>query len=205
MQGFFMDRSGQKRIAAIALLAATLAVYLFLDFVASTGFFGAASAPARQAEAIVVLTGGKGRVEEGLRLFRNGSSRVLILSGVHEDADLDSIFRRSGKPGTDERGSIILEKASGSTYENAVEVDKITRRLGLKSVLLITSIYHMKRAHYTFRKILPPEVAIVPITVPSPNYDEYRWWGLRSLGLILPEFLKYYWYVLCFTLPIPSL
>ena len=203
-----MNRSCQKRIAAIALLAATLAVFLFLDFVASTGFFGAASAPAtpaRQAEAIVVLTGGKGRVEEGLRLFRNGSSRVLILSGVHENSDLDSIFRRSGKPGTDERGNIILEKASGSTYENAVEVNKIARRLGLKSVLLITSIYHMKRAHYTFRKILPPEVTIVPITVPSPNYDEYRWWGLRSLGLILPEFLKYYWYVLRFTLPIPSL
>lgn len=143
-----------------------------------------------KADAIVVLTGGRGRAEEGLALLRKGASDLLILSGVHEDADLDSIFL--GRVAEEERGSIILDKKSGSTYENALEVRRILTEKELDSMMLLTSVYHMKRAYYIFRRVTPNEISIIPYGIASPNYDELRWWSGDSLLILLSEFVKYY-------------
>ncbi|MDO8426109.1 MAG: YdcF family protein [Deltaproteobacteria bacterium] len=175
-------------IAACAVLLAVI-VYLFLDFTAGLKYKNAEPAGA---DAIVVLTGGVGRVEEGLSLLRKGKAGLLVLSGVHEDADHDSIFLNSLNKA--EKLNILLEKRSGSTYENAVEVKRFMEERGFKSMVLITSVYHMKRAEYIFRKIMPPEIRIEPYRVSTPNFDEERWWHGRSLVLLIIEFLKYNWY-----------
>ncbi len=187
-----MKRAGL--IAASAVFLA-MAVYLFLDFTA--GIKAGNAEPAGPvdpggADAIVVLTGGMGRVEEGLHLLRKGKAGLLVLSGVHADADLDSIFLHHLD--RSERLNIVLEKRSGSTFENAVEVKRFMEERGLKSMVLITSAYHMKRAEYIFRKIMPPGIRIEPYRVSTPNFDEERWWHGRSLMLLLIEFFKYYWY-----------
>jgi uncharacterized SAM-binding protein YcdF (DUF218 family) len=149
-------------------------------------------------DAIVVLTGGKGRVDRGLEFLRNGVSPTLILSGVNEAADLDSIFLDGLGPG--ERDSIILEKASKSTYENAVEVRRLATEKGYTSVMLVTSAYHMKRAYLIFRRVMPDDVRIAPHSVSSPNFDEDNWWNWKSLAILAPEFMKYSWYELRFGL-----
>jgi uncharacterized SAM-binding protein YcdF (DUF218 family) len=153
---------------------------------------GAYAGGSEEADAIVVLTGGAGRIEEGLMMLRRGRSPKMILSGVHRDADLDSIFIRGLEEG--ERVSIILEKSSESTYENALEVKRLFDELGLDSMVLITSVYHMKRAYQTFRRIMPEDVRIEAFPVTSPNFDTERWWGWTGLTIIFPEFVKYYWY-----------
>ena len=118
------------------------------------------------------------------------------MSGVHEDADLDAIFlNRINKV---ERSKIILEKQSTSTYENAIEVRKIMEERGLKSMVLITSGYHMKRAYYTFTMVMP-DMRTEAYSISTPNFDGERWWSGKSLGLLAVEFVKYYWYVGRFT------
>ncbi|MBI5492091.1 MAG: YdcF family protein [Deltaproteobacteria bacterium] len=183
-----------KRAGLIAALAVSfaLAIYLFLDFTAGIKAGNAEPADTGVTDAIVVLTGGMGRVEEGLSLLRKGKAGLLVLSGVHADADLDSIFLNHLD--RSERPRIVLEKKSGSTFENAVEVKRFMEERGLKSMVLITSVYHMKRAEYIFRRIMPPDIRIEPYRVSTPNFDEEKWWQGRSLMLLLIEFLKYYWY-----------
>jgi len=185
-----------RKIAYILALAAFLVVgALFWDFAASTT--REYRPRSSGADAIVVLTGGRGRTEEGLNLLRKGASRLLILSGVHQAADLDSIFlNRVNKV---ERGKILLEKNSTSTFENALEVKKLVSERGVTSIVLITSGYHIKRAHYTFMKVLPPDIRIEAYSVSTPNFDGSRWWEGGSLGLLALEFVKYYWYVARFT------
>lgn len=174
----------------LPFVAIFLVLAMFLEFAASTGEYRPVGAGA---DAIVVLTGGRGRTDEGLALLRKGRSRLLILSGVHQDADLDSIFlNRVNKV---ERTSIVLEKNSTSTFENALEVRKLAEEKGVTSIVLITSGYHIKRAHYTFRKVLPSSIRIDAYSVSTPNFDETRWWEGGSLGLLALEFVKYYWYV----------
>lgn len=180
-----------KKLSYIAPLVAVAVLFaLFLEFAYSTREYKPIGTGA---DAIVVLTGGRGRTDEGLSMLRKGRSKLLILSGVHQDADLDSIFlNRVNKV---ERGKIILEKNSTSTFENALEMRKLIAEQGATSIVLITSGYHIKRAHYTFRKVLPSEVRIDAYSVSTPNFDESRWWEGGSLGLLALEFVKYYWYM----------
>jgi len=181
--------------AAVVVLAA-LAASSFWSFASQMRAF--ASAPCASADAVVVLTGGKNRAEEGLKLLRGGNTKVLILSGVNKDADMDAIFLNMLT--AEERKKIILEKESTSTYQNAVEVRAIMSRLKLDSMLLLTSVYHMPRAGYIFGKIMPSGVRILPCSVATPNFDTEKWWAGDSLFILLAEFVKYRLFVAGFYL-----
>lgn len=185
-----------KKISYIAPVAAAVMVALFfLEFAASTKSYGPSGAGA---DAIVVLTGGRGRIDEGLVLLRRGRAKLLILSGVHQDSDLDSIFLK--RVNSVESSKIVLEKRSRSTFENALEVRRLMAENGFTSMVLITSGYHMKRARYTFGKVMPEGTRIEPYNVSTPNFDERRWWEGGSLGILAAEFVKYYWYMARFAL-----
>ena len=100
-----------KKITYILpIAAAALILAFFLEFAASTKAYGPSGAGAGS-DAIVVLTGGRGRTDEGLVLLRRGRAKLLILSGVHQDSDHDSIFLK--RINSVERGKIVLEKRSG--------------------------------------------------------------------------------------------
>ena len=147
------------------------------------------------ADAIVVLTGGTGRVEEGLRLFREGRGGYLILSGVEETSSLGAIF-----PGRDlktavDTSRIILDIESRRTIDNAFNVKKIVEEKGFKSLILVTSNYHMKRASTILRKTINGEVKLYRNPVRGPNFKDEEWWGnLKSLKLVTSEFFKYIWF-----------
>lgn len=186
------NRANNRGLALIAALVVSYIIYLFSGFIGDVRAIDAIEARGK-ADAIVVLTGGLGRTEVGLSLLSSGSAGVMILSGVHEDAELDSIFFKK-KLSEKDRLRIILEKNSRSTMENAIEVRRIFEERGFRSMVLITSGYHMKRALYIFRHMMPDDYIIMPYSVESPNFDETRWWGSTSLGLLTIEFLKFYWY-----------
>ena len=181
-------RTKKAHILIAAFLGAYI-LHLFFSFAEDVRGYG----PTKEsADAIVVLTGGLNRADEGLRLLREGRAGVLILSGVHADAGADSIFLN--RINDSERARIVLDKASSSTYENAVEVKKLVNERGYGSIILLTSAYHMKRADFVFRRIMPPELRMETHSVLTPNYDKERWWAGGSLFVLVPEFLKYYWY-----------
>jgi uncharacterized SAM-binding protein YcdF (DUF218 family) len=168
-------------------------LYLFLGFVEELKGYGADK---KRVDAIVVLTGGTGRADLGLELLRQGLGGVLILSGVNRDADVDSIFL-TGLAEL-ERLSVILEKKSESTFENAMEVTGILSDRHLRSMLLVTSRYHMKRAQFIFKRIMPGDIDMLPYTVPSPEFNR-EWWKGKGFITAFGEFVKYYWYYLRFS------
>ncbi|MFQ5736485.1 MAG: YdcF family protein [Thermodesulfobacteriota bacterium] len=173
-----------------AILALAYVLHLFFGFAEAARGYGPS---AGRADAVVVLTGGRNRAQEGLRLLREGRAGVLVLSGVHRDAGIGSIFMN--KIDDSERARTILDKVSRSTYENAVQTRRLVLERGWGSIILLTSAYHMKRADFIFRKVMPPGTRIENHSVSTPNYDEQRWWGEGSLAVVVPEFLKYYWYM----------
>ncbi len=186
-----------------AVLLCFYTLFQFYAFVGSVSAFGegrdsaVAPKPART-DAIVVLTGGQGRIDKGLALLREGKSQKLILSGVNSGSDHDAIFRNRLVDG--EQYSIILEKRSTSTYENALEMKRLVAELDIESITLITSSYHMKRAYAAFDRVMPDSVRIEPCTISTPNYDEVHWWDPDNIAVALPEFLKYYWYEIRFNM-----
>lgn len=148
----------------------------------------------RYADAIVVLTGGIGRMEEGLRLFKEGKGGYLVISGVEGGSRLAEIFPRRDLRSMVDVSKIILDINSKNTIENAVNVRQIVEDKDFKSMILVTSNYHMTRAFVIFRKAVNGEVKIYRHPVNGPNFTEEWWKDLNSLKIVLNEFSKYCWF-----------
>jgi uncharacterized SAM-binding protein YcdF (DUF218 family) len=95
---------------------------------------------------------------------------------------------------------IIVENASRSTYENAVETRKCLDRLGIKTVALVTDASHMRRAVLCFRRqnidVVPTPTghrateldrSLLNIVLPSPA-------ALEGCHTALHEWLGLAWY-----------
>jgi len=152
-------------------------------------------------DAIVVLTGGRGRVEEGYRLFMEQQGSLLILLGVSPKVTVEDLFGERGRKIDTSR--IVLEKGSRTTIENALFGRKILQERGVRSIRLITSRYHMLRSLLLFERILPRGVRIVAHPVESRVMN--GWTNLQSSGLkILWSEMYKYWMYRMFFLIVPE-
>jgi len=159
---------------------------LFIDFTYKTFSYRQST---QKADAIVVLAGGKGRVEEGVRLFRASRAGFLFFVGVDPSVRKSDLYRpKQGDPSPE---NVFLEKSSRNTIENSIFGRDVIVRSGVKSVILITSRYHLKRASILFRNSLPPNITIIPHPVDTVNLKESWWSHGGSFGLLFKEFYKY--------------
>ena len=175
-----------KAFLSLLVIGLLVVTALFVDFAYKT--FSARSRVVA-VDAIVVLTGGKGRVDEGIRLFREGRGQWLFLVGVDPSVRKGDLYRqRAGDPSPDH---VILEKVSRNTMENALYGRDALQAKQVRSILLITSRYHLKRATILFRNALPANVAIYPHPVDSSNIRQ-NWWNHEgTFRLLFSEFYKY--------------
>lgn len=166
---------------------------LFVDFVYKT--FSVQQRDIR-ADAVVVLAGGKGRVDEGVKLYRQGKGERLFLIGVDPAVRKTDLVRE--KPGERNSDEVYLEKVSRNTLENAIFARELLLRHHVRSMLLITSRYHMKRSLLIFRNVFPKDVAIYPYPVTVKSSGEEWWSHGGSLKLLFSEFYKYCLYRIIF-------
>jgi len=94
-----------KAFFSLLVIGLLVIIALFVDFAYKTF---SARPPAVQVDAIVVLVGGKGRVEEGVRLFRAGRANWLFLVGVDPTVRKTDLYRQ--RPGDPSPDQVILEK-----------------------------------------------------------------------------------------------
>ena len=174
---------GLLSLLVIVLVALSV---LFIDFAYKT--FSLRQRDVKS-DAIVVLTGGRGRVEEGLRLYGEGKGQWLFFIGVDPSVRRSELLKGEVEPKKGE--GIILEKVSRNTLENAFYARDLIMRQDINSITLITSRYHMKRATLLFRSLLPKNVAIYPHPVDSKNLKEKWWNDGGSFRLLFSEFYKY--------------
>lgn len=116
------------------------------------------------AEAVVVLTGGPGRLEAGVALLKAGRSELMLVSGVHENVRPHELSLLTGTEAALFECCITLDYKATNTLGNAVETAKWVEARNIKSVFLVTADYHVQRSVVLFRKSLP-DVTIVPFPV----------------------------------------
>ena len=171
-----------KGLFSLLVLMLIVVSILFVDFVYKTFSLSKREV---QTDAIVVLTGGRGRVEEGVKLYRAGKGRMLFLIGVDPLVKKKELFKWDGAE------QVYLENVSRNTLENAVYARDLITRHKVGSIQLITSRYHMKRSTILFRNALPKDVAIYPHPIDSSNLKEEWWNHSGSFKLLFSEFYKY--------------
>ena len=91
---------------------------------------------------IVVLTGGKGRIEKGIELLNEGNGKFLLISGVFQKEKIQNKYLFKDNINLKEC-CIFFEEKAKNTFQNASEVSNWLkeRRVEIDSIQLITSYY----------------------------------------------------------------
>jgi uncharacterized SAM-binding protein YcdF (DUF218 family) len=180
-------------------LRATIVAVLAIAFIAATvgfvGFLsqlrGAETRPDRHADGIVVLTGGSSRVSDAMELLAAGYGKRLLISGVHPTNDASDISRSLPDSQSLMSCCVDLDRSAVNTRSNAAETRRWAHERGFKSLIVVTSNYHMPRATVELSHAMP-DIVLIPFAVVGDRWRDEPWWtNGATLRLLLSEYVKY--------------
>jgi len=150
------------RLLALALLVYGVGYALFA--MAMPGPAGDEST-----DAIVVLTGGTGRLDRGFDLIRRGVARRLLISGVAPTVRPQELAAAYHVDPRLLACCVTLGRQAFDTRSNADEVASWLQRWHARSIRLVTNDIHMRRARFEIEKRVGEDVAIVSDAVPTES------------------------------------
>jgi uncharacterized SAM-binding protein YcdF (DUF218 family) len=184
---------------APSLLRTTIAGLLTLMIAAfAAGFVGFLSKvrnteirPERHADGIVVLTGGSSRVSDAMELLSAGYGKRLLISGVHPTIAASDISRSLQDSQALFHCCVDLDHSAVNTRSNAAETRRWAHERAFKSLIVVTSNYHMPRAIVEFSHAMP-DVSLAPFAVVGDRWRDEPWWANgTTFRLLLSEYVKY--------------
>jgi uncharacterized SAM-binding protein YcdF (DUF218 family) len=206
-------RGRRARALRLALLAVSaLVVWAVVAWVAARALV--VEAGPVQAEAIVVLAGSstyKERADEAARLFHEGRAPKIILTNDGLQSEWSSALQRNPfyveraveqlrRAGVPAESIETLPQVVTSTYDEALLLREYVRAHGLRSLLVVTSAYHTRRALWTLRRVLKDEHVSLGLSAPPPGQQTPRpltwWWHIKGWRMVAGEYLKLVYYYL---------
>lgn len=194
-----------KRIALVAVLLAGLWM-VSGPLLRAAGAFLVVDQPPRPADAIVVLSGSvPDRILEAVALYEGGYAPLIVLCREPENAGYRELRARGAtlpriyelnlsvarQLGVPESAITVLERDAGSTFTEARVVLQYLADRGVRSILLVTSKYHTRRAGTIYRHLAGGTIEIVTRPARSGGFDADAWWRDRmSIRRVLIEYQK---------------
>lgn len=126
-------------------------------------------------DAIVVLTGGQSRIENGLKLFAHGKASHLFISGVHPDVKMHEITSKWKSDVAMPPCCITLGYEATTTHQNAQEVKAFLDKENYSSIRLVTSNFHMNRSLIELKHAIP-DIEIIPHPIKQSNAKPSDLW-----------------------------
>jgi uncharacterized SAM-binding protein YcdF (DUF218 family) len=168
---------------------------------------------AQKADLIVVLNGrDTERSLASVDLYNQGYANLIIMAGLAKQPGTDEFWKRVGDnfkekiffqraieamgvPGSSFR---LIGNGVASTYDEALATREFLKKNGYKSILLVTSKWHSKRAYLTFRSVLKNDG--IKIVIQPSRYDSFRpdaWWKNRNdAEMVFDEYVRLIYYIL---------
>jgi uncharacterized SAM-binding protein YcdF (DUF218 family) len=177
---------GVVLIALVGLIAVPLGFLWFVSQVSTKEV-----ALDRTADGIVVLTGGSSRVNDAFELLASKRGRRLLITGVNPGTNPVEISRVMPEHRRLFACCVDLDHQAVNTLGNAIGAKRWTEEKRFKSLIIVTSAYHMPRALAELEHQLPG-VELVPFPVVSDRSRAQRWWTHPPTAkLLFSEYLKY--------------
>jgi uncharacterized SAM-binding protein YcdF (DUF218 family) len=171
--------------------------------------------PMERADAILILGGSSTyleRTREAAELFKNARAPKIFLTddgfqgGWNRTEQRNPFFYELArwellKQGVPEDAIEVLPTVVEGTHDEAVLAAKIAGERNLKSILLVTSPYHTRRALWTFETVFGKNINAVELGIESPPTGwqtpnpAYWWLSAKGWNFVAGEYLKtlYYW------------
>jgi uncharacterized SAM-binding protein YcdF (DUF218 family) len=202
----------------IKLLKLLVAALLVLSLLLAVAFLfrapllrGAARAwivndPLTHADVIVVLGGGpETRPQAAAKLWHQGLAPTILLMNPQAteaaqlgltltEANLDRAMLLNKDVPTN--SILIAPETVNSTYEESLVVRDWARTNAVHRVIIVTDVFHTRRAGWVFRKQLQPLGIRVEVdAMPVREYSVTNWWQ-HDQGIVAfqNEVLKYVYY-----------
>lgn len=179
-------RSRAFALSTVVLLATFLSG--FAAFVLSLERFEAA--PAASADGIVALTGGSGRVEDAIDLLAKGFGGRLLITGVNERTTRETIGRMNAGQRDLVDCCVDLDYRARNTVGNAAEISRWARAKGFRSLIVVTSYYHLPRSLAELDAVLP-DIRKIPYAVVPPRGDTDLVGAWARARVLLSEYVKF--------------
>jgi uncharacterized SAM-binding protein YcdF (DUF218 family) len=168
-------------------------------FADAPGHWLVVSDPPRAADAALVLAGDLDfmRTKRAARLLVDGQVRLLIVTGGEPSpGDSAESLReeaiRAGVP----PDRIRMEQVSHGVHESMEAIRGILTEEQVRTLAVVTSPYHQRRAVWTARQTLPG-VAILSPPADALEWRPEGWWRTRgNRRIVLGEYAKLAYYLL---------
>ena len=142
-------------------------------------------------DAIVVLTGGDRRIEEGFNLFKQKASDKLFITGVDAKVKrLHEVTSCYNALNPEDKQNVEFGQNAEDTMGNALEVKSWVEENKITSLTLVTASYHIPRSLMIFKAVMP-NVKIIAYPVFTNNFKIHDWWNYPGTRwLLLKEYFK---------------
>jgi uncharacterized SAM-binding protein YcdF (DUF218 family) len=146
--------------------------------------------PTVRTDAIVALTGGAQRVGDAIDLLERGYGKRLLITGVNERTSREQIARLNPGQRRLFECCVDLDYRARNTIGNAIETRRWMQDNRFRSLIVVTSNYHMPRTLIELDHVLPG-ARKVPYAVVTGSVDLDGWWRNPSTAKLLAyEYVK---------------
>ena len=123
-----------------------------------------------ETDAVIVATGGPGRIARGLEVLDQGLAQRMLVTGVDPEVKPVEFAAQFDVSEAQMECCVALGFRAMDTRGNADETADWVKRNTVQSLRLVTTDWHMRRAAGELDRKLPPSVQVVRDAVPSqPN------------------------------------
>jgi uncharacterized SAM-binding protein YcdF (DUF218 family) len=176
----------------------TITAFVVAGLVLAGGFFVFVSSLDRaesesppRADAIVALTGGAERIQDAVELLARGFGNRLLITGVNEKTTREEIAGQRPDLRDVFRCCVDLDYRALNTIGNAEQTRQWAEQNKFRSLLVVTSTYHMPRTLVELGHALPG-VRLTSHAVVPENLDLADWWkDPATTKLLATEYVKF--------------
>lgn len=139
------------------------------------------------ADAIIVFNGFRERVEAGYKLAGREYAPNLVVS----PADSYHLTRYNRQYGLPASVHIIAEDKARTTFENAFYCGRIIRKNQFRSIILVTSLYHLPRSLFLCKAVLLGQDIKVHTYCPPTDRNKL-WTTSGGRKLFISEMIRFW-------------
>lgn len=181
--------------AFIIAIIVSISLYLQPDDLISCNDQLSTSESCQPVDAIVAVSGGdtNARTDEAIKLYKNHWADTLIFSGAAIDksgpsnaAAMRSHAEEMGVPSS----AILIDESSDTTKQNAENTNEILSNNSIKTVILVTSGYHQRRASLEFKAITKGVTILNHPVASDQDWSMWWWTSPRGWSLAMSEISK---------------
>ena len=142
--------------------------------------------PLAKSDAIIILSDDNfyaDRATRAAELFRQNLAPVVVASGIRlrPNATIAELMTHDLiERGVPKESILPFPQDADNTREEAEALQKLVQQKRWKSVIVVTSNYHTRRARYIFRKILANIATVRVASARDGDFDPANWYERRK-------------------------